>query len=199
MSSALFAAWRATPRAHRVLMLYGVILFCVVVVIGVSGQRHRDELREEAPHLNIRESSFKNLTYSQMMTSLDSWFAMEESPLADGRPRWFAQSKDGLAILELIGQSEDLESATFIFGVPEDATSDQLVKPGAALLILLQNADPSWGTDAICEWATRGVYTLDPRNPECITITRERIEVEARALRASGMIRFTIRPRLAVG
>jgi hypothetical protein len=90
------------------------------------------------------------LSYSQMTQYLSSYFALEESTPVKGQPRYMGATADKLAVLELIGNKNDLTEATLIIGLPNDSQA-VLVRNSAMFMRFIDNAAPNWAGGA--DWA----------------------------------------------
>lgn len=100
-------------------------------------------------------------SYGQMMNYLSNFFTMEKSTPVDGEDRYMSTSSSGGAVLELIGEKDNLTSATLLIGVPND-NSQMLVENAAVMIRFLKNAVPE--TD-LTEWFTSSMDKLI-KNPE---------------------------------
>lgn len=89
------------------------------------------------------KGSTTGISYSQMMGhGLGELFDVKQSSDVDGRKRYMGESKSGTAMLELIGEKDDLYQATLIMGKPgKDATS---TLHAGFTLAFLGNVDGTW-------------------------------------------------------
>ncbi|MEE8189716.1 MAG: peptidoglycan-binding domain-containing protein [Kiloniellales bacterium] len=95
-------------------------------------------LRVSAPGLGIRRASLQGL-----FESPEIGFEFENSPLADGRPRVTGTSKNGIALLELIGPPNNLSSATMTIGTPDDAPA-AVAENSFYMMGFVKHAFPEW-------------------------------------------------------
>ncbi|HEX4959603.1 MAG TPA: hypothetical protein VF173_02095 [Thermoanaerobaculia bacterium] len=95
-------------------------------------------------------SAGTGLSYSQMTQYLSSYFSLEKSTPVNGQPRYMGATGDKLAMLELIGDKNDLTEATLIIGLPNDSQS-VLVRNSAMFMRFIKNAAPSW--EGSGDWA----------------------------------------------
>lgn len=69
---------------------------------------------------SLTSQQFRTFTYR------DVGFVCESSPLRGGKPRQLCSSPNGLATLELIGPSRDLESANLLVFITDDPAQQAL-------------------------------------------------------------------------
>src|SRR3954466_12058153 len=91
------------------------------------------------------------ITYEQAMRYFGDDFRMSKSTPVDGRDRYMGTSKNGMAVLEIIGQRNDLSQASLIVGLPNDSPAI-VVHNAAMLLRFLKNTVPGWAGSSA--WAT---------------------------------------------
>jgi hypothetical protein len=128
------------------------------------------------------------VTYGQMMNYLSSFFVMELSPLADGRPRYFGTSSNNLAMLEIIGDRFNISATTLIIGLPNDAPT-QVMENSAIMLRFLLNAMPEWPESS--EWVTDAIHRLADSNVP-IETTRGVKRIKVDVVREMGMLMVTV-------
>lgn len=75
----------------------------------------------------------------------------ETSSPVDGQPRAMGKSKDGLAVIELIGPATSLTKVGCVLGQPSDSHSAAM-QNAAILLILLKKTLPEWSNSG--KWLT---------------------------------------------
>lgn len=87
------------------------------------------------------------LSYAQATRDLGEHFVMSQSTPVNGQPRLFGMTADKLAILEVIGDLNNLTSATLILAIPKDAPA--VVRRNSALLqYFARNATRNWSGSA---------------------------------------------------
>lgn len=116
------------------------------------------------------------LSYSQMTRYLSSYFALEESTPVNGQPRYMGATGDKLAMLELIGDKNDLTEATLIIGLPNDSQAI-LIRNSAMFMRFIKNATPNWAgsSDWVVAALKKATATENPvstvRGTRRITVT----------------------------
>lgn len=91
------------------------------------------------------------LSYAQITRYLAGNFALSQSTPVDSQPRYMGATADHLAMLELIGDRNDLTQATLMIGIPNDSRS-VLVRNTAMFVRFVKNAAPGWAGST--DWAT---------------------------------------------
>jgi len=100
---------------------------------------------------NIAQNGAIGISYDEVMEYLSNFFSMEKATLVHGQERYMGQTSDSLAVLEIIGNKDNISQATLMIGVPSDAPRI-LVRNTAMLLRFLENTVPEWTNSS--EWAT---------------------------------------------
>ena len=96
------------------------------------------------PHLLECRASGIGRTQRQILANLEEYFPrLEQSTLVDGRPRRMGQTSDGLAHVEIIGDPQDVDTASVMIGIPNNAPP-MVIRNFAICLILIKNALPNW-------------------------------------------------------
>lgn len=97
------------------------------------------------------EGPTTGISYSQMMGhGMGELFDMKQSSDVDGRTRYMGESKSGTAILELIGEKDDLYKASLIMGMPSKDSTATL--HAGFTLAFLGNADSTWTSEERSDW-----------------------------------------------
>jgi len=101
---------------------------------------------EKASHQTAKspESKSISVSYAQVMKNLSNFFIMGDTNITvDKRVRYSGHTPTYTALLEIIGDKENIESTTLIIATPKDSPSirDQNT---AITLIFIQNVMPEW-------------------------------------------------------
>ncbi len=84
-----------------------------------------------------------SISYNQIMKYLSNFFEMKETTKVNGRDRHTAFTTDYTALLEIIGDKENIYQANVFLGLPNDAP-EVLVRNTAIMLRFLENIVPEW-------------------------------------------------------
>lgn len=141
--------------------------------------------QKQSEGLNVSRQQIVNL-YSQK----EIGFKFEESSPVDGQPRVMGTSPDDLAILELIGPPENLQSASIVIFIPADR-QDIILKNSVYMLGLVKNVMPEW--DGGSDWVVNSLEKLFEE--ETISTTQGNKYVELTASKELGMIILTIKAK----
>jgi hypothetical protein len=129
------------------------------------------------------------LSYSQMTQHLSSYFALERSTPVNGQPRYMGATADKMALLELIGDHNDLAQATLIIGLPNNAQAI-LVRNSAMLMRFVKNAAPNWAGSS--DWTTTALKkAIATGNPVSAVRGARRISVSFQ--KPLGMVLVTVK------
>lgn len=132
------------------------------------------------------------LSYGTVMNYLTDFFVMEEGTMVDGLPRYSGQSKDGLAILEIIGDKSDITQATLLIALPNDSP-DTVITNAALVLRFLKNTFPSWkGAD---EWVMGRVQKLSKSPQGTASIRHGNKVLDVNVLTNMGLVTLIVRNR----
>jgi hypothetical protein len=130
------------------------------------------------------------LSYGTVMNYLTNFFVMEEGTTVEGLPRYSGQSKDGLAILEIIGDKSDIAQATLLIALPNDSP-DTVITNTALVLRFLKNTFPGWkGAD---KWVMGRVQELSKSPQGTASIRRGNKVLDVTVLTNMGMVTLTVR------
>ena len=100
---------------------------------------------------NVAENRAIGISYYQVMEYLSKFFLMEKSTPVRGQERYMGQTPDSLAILEIIGNKNNISQATIMIGIPNDVP-DKLVRNTIFAIRFLENTVPEWTNSN--EWIT---------------------------------------------
>jgi hypothetical protein len=117
-------------------------------------------------------------------------FTFEESTPVDGQPRVSGKSRNGLAIMELIGPEEELTKATIIVGVPNN--NQQAVTENAVYLLgLLKVTSPEWteGTTWVTENLSEAASSDEP-----ITTIQGKQQISLQGYKELGFVSLAVEP-----
>ena len=117
---------------------------------------------------------------------------MQESTEVRGQPRSLGQTDDKLAILEVIGDKDNVSQASLIIGLPDD--SQDIVSRNTVFLIrFMHNIAPGW--DGVDAWTAGALKEALASPGESIYTERgdERIEVVLE--KPLGLVMVTVKHR----
>ena len=100
---------------------------------------------------SVAENRAIGISYYQVMEYLSKFFLMEKSTPVRGQERYMGQTPDSLAILEIIGNKNNISQATIMIGIPNDVP-DKLVRNTIFVIRFLENTVPEWTNSN--EWIT---------------------------------------------
>jgi hypothetical protein len=142
--------------------------------------------------ITVTQRKSIGLSYGTVMNYLTNFFVMEEGTTVDGLSRYSGQSKDGLAILEIIGDKSDIAQATLLIALPNDSP-DTVITNTALVLRFLKNTFPGWkGAD---EWVMGRVQKLSKSPQGTASIRRGNKVLDVNVLTDMGMVTLTVRSR----
>ena len=134
------------------------------------------------------------ISYSQIMEYLDQFISMSKSSDVRGQTRYMGQTSDNLAMLEIIGNKEDISQATLMFAVPNDAPNI-LVRNSAMLLRFMKNIAPEWESGS--NWSTSALKRVGlTGKPEEIIIGDKSIKLSIIA--SLGFVSVTVKHKKAI-
>ena len=121
-----------------------------------SSQKAAEKTAPEAVALEDKENEYVKepigVSYAEVMNYIDNFFVMKSVEPVDGDKRWMGQRK--VAVLEIIGEKENILSASLIIGVPNDAP-EVLIENSAILLRFVKNVLPEWKKAG--DWVTAAI------------------------------------------
>lgn len=124
--------------------------------------------------------------FTSTFTSPEIGFVCESSPLRGGKPRLLCESPNGLATLELIGASRNLESANLVAFV----TSNSAALATIYMLGFVKQAHPSW--EGSSDWVTSAINR--GMSGQKISHVRGGYVTELSVTASLGMVLITIKP-----
>jgi len=77
------------------------------------------------------------------MLYLGEWFRLQPSTPVDGCERYVSTSTNGLALIEIMGERQNIVGATLIIGLPR-AEPEAIAVNAGMLLRFLKNTMPEW-------------------------------------------------------
>lgn len=132
------------------------------------------------------EGATTGISYSQMMGhGMGELFDMKQSSDVDGRTRYMGESKSGTAVLELIGEKDDLYKATLIMGMPgRDSTA---TLHAGFTLAFLGNADSTWTGQERSDWFAGLAKQFAGKDNGKASIIRGRNRITAEMMESMGL------------
>jgi len=134
------------------------------------------------------------ISYNQTMEYLDQFISMSKSSDVDGQPRYMGQTSDNLAMLEIIGNKNDVSQASLMIGIPNDAPKI-LIRNTAILLRFMKNVAPEWKSGS--DWATSALGRVSSTDePE--EIIRGSKSIKLSVIKVLGIICVTVKHKNAI-
>lgn len=151
------------------------------------------EPRVEQPQVVVAPPVTKRLgvSYDQMMNYLSNFFTMEKSSPVNGVDRYMATTTNGLAILEIIGNKDNISQTTLLLGLPND-NSTVAIENSALLLLFLKNAVPEWKDRDT--WATASLKKIAETSSDEEKKLYGGKSIEMSFLKELGMLSVTVKP-----
>lgn len=83
------------------------------------------------------------VSYAKAMTNFEFDFNLKRVGVDPKTSKMVGQSKDGIAVIELVGDLDELSSASLMIAVPNDSEAARS-RNGGRLLRFVQNTVPEW-------------------------------------------------------
>ncbi len=187
------AAWRPYRPLHGE---DGPLGFCGLVTIElVTPQSSKTELpRSPSSAASPALRGDLGITSKDIQKVLESepfGVVFETSTTVNGEPRLWGKTKDGLAIVELIGPPTGLTKVDCLVGQPSDSPRAAIQNAGI-LLALLKKTLPAWNGSA--DWLNTALAASnrDGRETGDIETTFRRVHVRLHCSKELGMITLSI-------
>ncbi|MBA7670237.1 hypothetical protein ES703_78382 [subsurface metagenome] len=140
---------------------------------------------------NVAENRPIGISYYQVMEYLSDFFLMEKSTPVDGQDRYMGQTADNLAILEIIGNKDNISQATIMIGIPNDAP-DKLVRNTILAIRFLENTVPEWTNSN--EWITANAKRVaDIPGVSDVKVVKGNKLITMMFLKTFGMVSLTVK------
>jgi len=146
-----------------------------------------DNINDEEGIQNIniqKEDTLTNITYDQLMISIDKYINMSQVADMNEKNRYLGQSTDNLVIFELIGTKLNIESVSLVVGIPKDAPDIKIRNLGI-LLRVVKNIDNTWNESS--DWISNAIK-ITTNNGGSEILIRNNIKYELSTNREIGMI-----------
>jgi hypothetical protein len=171
---------------RKALWIAGTIFF-VVLAFLLGSQSATDSASPFDQGSNKERPAYPTkhpigLRYEQVLAYLDNFFVMEKTDPVRGYERRMGQSK--VSLLEVMGDKDDIVSATLIIGLPNDSPK-HLIENSAMMLRFLMNTFPEW--EGASDWALK---TIQNREDDQITRGDKRLRIGI--LEEMGMISIAV-------
>ena len=174
-----------------IVFLFIIGSFLILLIVGSFLLETEDEIKEEIEPQEEPQQETLGISYNQMMNYLSNFFTMEKSTPVDGQDRYMGETSSGLAILEIIGEKEDITQTTLLIGIPSD-NYEILIENSAILIRFLKNAVPEWEESS--DWATTSLEKMT----ESTSTREEEIYgnklIKMYLIREFGMVTVTVEP-----
>jgi hypothetical protein len=132
------------------------------------------------------------ITYLQAVKHLEADFSFEGSGSSPSNRKIVGQSKDGLALIELVGDLDSLTSASLTIGVPNDSEAARARNAGR-LLRFVANTVPEWkGNNRWVNASLKKIVNGD-FSDRSTTIGSKRVTM--RSIKEGGIVLTTVEKR----
>lgn len=133
------------------------------------------------------------VSYDQTMAYLSNFFTtMSQDVTLKGQARHMGRTDDGLAMLEVLGPTDNIQSATLMVAIPKDNTV-AVVRNGALLLRLLKNTVPEWEGSA--DWANSTLGHITRSQDTSEEISRGDKSIKMTVIKELGMVALTVQSK----
>ena len=95
-----------------------------------------------------------NISYDQVLERLNKFFVIKQESNVSGEKRYIGKASKGTAILEIIGNKDNITQTSLTVGFPSDS-NEILIQNTAILLRFMTNIAPEWKQGST--WATRSI------------------------------------------
>ena len=163
--------------SRTVLILAGLLALLSVIACGESTPEE-----PAAPGLGISVNDVE-----EMFDEYDLDVDTESAPLKDGTPRWFVETPNELATVELIGNKSDLQQVSMSMTM-DGSNGDILV---AYTLLILRGVLPDW-EDSL-EWVSTSLPRFDNNPDAVIETTRGNANVSLRFFKSLSSVSLNIK------
>jgi len=140
---------------------------------------------------SVAENKPIGISYYQVMEYLSNFFSMEKSTPVHGQERYMGQTSDSLAVLEIIGNKNNISQATLMIGIPADAP-DKLVRNTVLATRFLENTVPEWTNSN--EWITANAERVaDTPGISDVKVVKGNKLITMTFLKPFGMLSLTVK------
>ncbi len=159
-----------------------------------SKNTHRKNRSTAVPPVSAKsaaENRPMGISYYQVMEYLSDFFLMEKSTPVDGQDRYMGQTADNLAVLEIIGNKNNISQATLMIGIPNDAP-DKLVRNTILAIRFLENTVSEWTNSN--EWITANAKRVaDIPGVSDVEVVKGNKLITMTFLKPFGMLTLTVK------
>ncbi len=153
-------------------------------------QSQQAEVLEEAEEVEPVVLNNLGVSYEQMMNYLSNFFTMDKSTPVDGKDRYMGQTSNGLAMLEIIGDKDDIYQSSLMLSIPSDSP-DTIIENSAILLRFLKNIVPEW--EGSSEWAVNSMEEITGSLSDKKETIQGNKKIEMSIMRDFGMMIVTVK------
>jgi hypothetical protein len=114
-------------------------------VLFTSLQSQSIAFSQNTNHLNL------GISYNQVVSYLEEQMPMFRGTDIQGQANYVGQTIDNLALLQIIGNKENISQASIMIGIPNDSQII-LLRNTAMMMRFLKNTVPEW--EGAFEWCT---------------------------------------------
>lgn len=145
-------------------------------------------------HAGSTSSLAIGISYDQVMENLAQLISMSRGhDVRGGIPRYMGQSSTHGAILEIIGQKQDITKATLLIALPKNAPK-MVTQNTLLVLLFLKNIAPAWSDRA--DWAAAALKRVNfTGKPE--TVVRGNKAIKMSVYKSIGMISISVENKAA--
>ena len=138
------------------------------------------------------EQQSVGLSYAQVTQYLSKSIVMHESSSVRGQTRYLGMTNDKMAIMEIIGQKNDISQATFVICLPKDSQTI-VMRNGAMLLRFMANIAPEWSGSV--NWASDALGKITLPSNNSVSTIRGTKKIVMTFQKPLGMIVLTVKHR----
>lgn len=203
---------RAFPQRGKInlsIIMAAIVAMAVFVALGSDGQApppgdkqsqvqtpQQNAPQANAP-VNVRVASEKvkgiGISRSKILAAYaeknDAFSGQEGAPV-NGQPNWVGRSSNGLATLQLIGNPDDLTSASVVFGVAKD-NIDSAAAGMIHMYILLNTIFPDW--QDCNKWIVSAIDQVSKNEQDTVETKRDGKLIKFQVSREIGFFGLTVK------
>jgi hypothetical protein len=143
------------------------------------------------PSVN-RQGRGIGISYEAAVAHLSKFFVMTKTTSDDGQERYMGRTSDGTAMLEIIGDKDDISEASLFLNIPNDDVGAAM-RNGGFFDIFAKDIDPKWN-DASA-WVTNNLGHMSDSQTDAVEMIRGEKVFTLRLMKPLGMISISVRHR----
>jgi hypothetical protein len=157
--------------------------------IDVSSHPELDKIIKSS---KIKATKHIDISYQQVMHYLSNFFHMEKGTPVRNAPRYMGRTKDGTAVLEVIGDKRNIIQASVMLGFPIDERKIT-IQNSAILLRFIKNTVPEMENPS--DWATNSLNRLRNYPDQPVEAVKGNKRIKMQLLKPLGLITTTVKHR----